>query len=169
MQALKQFSIPLKGMKIGLHEYNFEIDSSFFLEFDNTSFSNCSFLAKLILDRKSDHLKAEIFIEGTIQIDCDRCTDNIAYPFNIESDYLIKYSEEEKIDIDVVFIHPESPDYNCAKVLYDTILLARPISMTCDEVVDKSCNELVIKVLHKEEKSKGVNPLAEGLKNLKID
>ena len=174
MQALKQFSLPIQGMKIGFHEYNFLLDKTFFSEFENAMFADGKVKAQLNVEKKSDHLVLDLTLNGTVDTECNRCTDDIAYPLDEQYDLLVKYDENPREEDEIIYLSPDSPDFNCAKILYDLVTLAVPINRTCDEVADKSCNEEILERLYnqgpknEEKTEEAKNPFSEALKNLKL-
>lgn len=171
MQVLKQFSLPLKGLKIGLHDYAFNIDESFFSCFEECPINESAILAKLQLEKKSDHLVFNLDLGGTITTDCDRCTDEIDYPLSSDFQILIKYDEDEREEEEVVYINPEAAEYDCSKLVYEAILLAIPLQKTCDSVDGKQCNPDVLDHLEgtKEDITETSNVFSKAFKNLKLN
>ena len=51
MDALRDFIIPIIGLKLGEHSYQFNIDQQFFKEFDNTDLQDGYLQVDLILKR----------------------------------------------------------------------------------------------------------------------
>ena len=170
MQVLKQFSIPLKGLKIGHHDLAYNVDKTFFEAFEHSPFTDGNIDTKLVLEKKSDHMIVQMEFYGTVLTDCDRCTDAIHFPLEGDYEMIIKFDADEREEEEVVYIHPDSPDYNCSKLIYDAIMLALPMNKTCDEVEDKECDPDVISRLDRapEETNEEGNALAEALKNLKL-
>lgn len=173
MQALKQFSIPILGLDSGLYQYKFDIDSKFFHSFEYSPYKDGSVKVQLELDKKLDHMILTYSFEGNINLECDRCTDRVDYPILSEHSMIVKYDLEERDEEEVTYIHPDSPEFNCAKLLYEAIILGMPLNKTCDEVVGKDCDPLVMAHLIREEieeeTEKKENPLTEALKNFKIN
>jgi len=170
MQVLKQFSIPIKGLKIGHHDYAFSIDQVFFAAFENSMYKAGSISAEVALEKKTDHLVLDLDIRGTLDLECDRCMDLIAYPLEGSFEFLVKYDVAEREEEEVVYIHPESTEFNCAKLLYDAVVLCVPMVRTCDEI-EKDCNPDVLKHFEsKVEPDEGeMGLLGEALKNLKLN
>jgi len=110
-------------------------------------------------------------VEGTLTTDCDRCTDVIAFPIYSDFQILIKYHVEEREEEEVIYINPESPDFNCSNLVYEAILLAIPMQKTCDSVDGKQCNPDVLD--HFESKNNDSeetsNVFSKALKNLKLN
>jgi len=169
MQVLKQFSFPLKGLKIGHHDFAFNIDKAFFNAFEESPYKDGDIKALVQLEKKSDHLVFEASLTGHLALDCDRCTDPIAFPIASNFEILIKYDTDEREEEEVVYINPEASEFNCASLLYEAILLGLPILKTCD-ALEKDCNPDVLDHFESEpESTEEVNPLAEALKNLKLN
>ena len=130
--------------------------------------------AQLNVEKKSDHLVLDLTLNGTVDTECNRCTDDIAYPLDEQYDLLVKYDENPREEDEIIYLSPDSPDFNCAKILYDLVTLAVPINRTCDEVADKNCNEEILERLYnqgpknEEKTEEDKNPFSEALKNLKL-
>jgi len=173
MQALKQFSLPIKGLKIGFHNYTFNLDDQFFTEFEQSPIQNSNLAVKLEVEKKSDHLALIIEFAGTVSTECNRCTDSINFPLDSNADILVKYDVDEREEEEVIYIHPDAPEFNCAKFIYDMVILAIPMTTTCDDVTDKECNPEIIARLYGDDQDEIEeeikNPLTEALKNLKLN
>lgn len=133
MGNLKEFSLPIKGLKNGVHEFNFNIASDFFKKFENTPIEKGDFDVHLTFDKRDSFFELVFDIEGTIGTECDRCTADISLPVS-DSQYLtVKYSiEEREEDAEVVYISPEASEFNVAKYIYEFICLAIPFHKAYD-------------------------------------
>ncbi|MBT8189328.1 MAG: DUF177 domain-containing protein [Bacteroidia bacterium] len=170
MQALRQFSIPLKGLKNGIHEFVFHINKNFFSSFDSSPVNNGQLETKLNLEKKSDHIILDFFTKGYVNTDCDRCTALIKLPVESDFEAIVKFREEPGDDGDVIYIQVEEHQINVATLIYEQIILSIPLIKTynCESEDPKPCNEKVLSILTKDSK-KSTNPIGEALKNLKID
>ena len=59
MDALTDFIIPIIGLKLGEHSYQFNVDRQFFKEFDNTDLQEGCLKVDLILKKRSNHMPGE--------------------------------------------------------------------------------------------------------------
>ncbi len=168
MQVLKQFSIPVKGMKIGHHEYSYTVDDTFFKELEQSTFEGGQISLVSKVEKKSDHVIFQLIFKGHINLDCDRCMDKIEFPVDDNYDIILKYDFEEREEEDVIYIHPESAEFNISKLIYDGILLSLPMHKTCDNVDDKECDPTVIDRLQNRPTENENTAFAEALKNLKL-
>lgn len=133
MGNLKEFSLPIKGLKNGVHEYDFEIGSDFFKNFESSPVEEGNFTVHLTLDKRDSFFELSFDIDGTIRTECDRCTATIDLPV-VDSQYLtVKYSIEEKEeDAEIAYITHDTSEFNIAKYIYEYISLAVPFHKAYD-------------------------------------
>ncbi|MBK8042209.1 MAG: DUF177 domain-containing protein [Haliscomenobacter sp.] len=154
MSGLVPYSLPIQGLKIGIHEYEFHIDREFFEHFENSPVTEGDIDLTLILDKRPAMLLLEFDFEGTIRTECDRCLAEIDLPVDGVEQLVVKYSEEtEQEEADVIFIHPESEHLNVAQFIYEYIVLAIPIIKVydCWEENPPVCNQEMLKLLDAQE------------------
>ena len=65
------FAIPFVGLKTGLHEFEFDIDKSFFESLPYSLIENGRLTAYLELEKKETMLIANLGVVGFIFTDCD--------------------------------------------------------------------------------------------------
>jgi len=170
MQGLKEFSLPILGMKIGQYKFEFKLDEVFLSAFEDAPYQTCNVIVDLNLDKKENHLSLEFGLNGTIQMDCDRCSDLISFPINSQNEFLVKFDENEREEDEVLYINPDSSEFNCAQIFYESLIVGLPMVKTCDDVNEKQCNPEVIKYLYQQiEPNIPANPLSEALKNIKVN
>lgn len=104
MSHLREFTIPIQGLKIGIHEYDFLIGNEFFTHFEDSPIEQGTFKVRFILDLREDMLVLTFDFEGSIKTDCDRCLVGIDLPIEGDEDLIIKYAEESEEEIDIVYI-----------------------------------------------------------------
>ncbi len=174
MDALKEFSIPIKGLGIGVHEYDFEIDDSFFKHFENSPVQQGKLMLHLSIDKQSSMYVLDFDFEGGINTACDRCLADIMLPTAGSQRLLVKFSEDVgESDDDIIYISRDAAFLNIAQYAFEYICLAIPISKVYDCHLDEPmpCNEKVVNYLmdNNEEKIQNNkdNPLWDALKNLK--
>lgn len=172
MQALRQYILPIKGLDVKVHQYTFEVDDSFFEEFENSPIHKGQITTELVLEKKYDNLVLSFTLNGKVKTECDRCTAIVDFPIESENELIIKYDENPREDGDVIYIHPDENEINIATYLYDNIILSLPIIKVfdCESEQPKPCNEEVLKYLDKSktENSSLNNPFGEALKQVKI-
>ena len=150
MNALSQYSIPIQGLKIGIHHFKFTIDGAFFRNFEDSPVEEGEIQFDLRFDKRPDMFILDFELAGYVKAECDRCTAMIDLPLKDARELIVKYGETEDGEEDeVVFIGREASEFNVAKYLYEFSVLALPITNTYDCASDPNppCNFEVLKYL----------------------
>lgn len=170
MASLNNFSIPVKGLKDGMHLFEFELDDMFFPEFEGSPIQDGQLTAKVGFDKRPDMFVLDVAIEGTIQTECDRCVEDIAFPVEGQHQQIIKLSDHSAETIDeVVYLPVDTAEINIARFIYEFVVLSIPMVKTCDAVPGKSCYEEVLRKLDGDRSAEqaGNNPIWAALNKLK--
>lgn len=127
MMKLKEFNIPFSGLKLGKHEFVYEIDNAFFESFDYQEFSGASIHTKAILEKMSNMMELRIEAEGTVNVDCDLTGEPFDQPIESELHLVIKFGEEYNDEDDEILIIPHGEyQINIAQYIYEMLVLAVP-------------------------------------------
>jgi len=170
MKSLNQFSIPVQGLKEGVHHFNFTIDQEFFKHFEGSPINESNFEVKLILDKRADMLVLQFDSAGSIRTECDRCLAKINLPIQDSQQLIVKYSVEEREEAEVIYVSREMTEFNVAKFIYEYICLAVPMIKTynCEDENPSVCNNEVVNRLNLEEtEEEKTNPIWDELNKLK--
>ena len=171
MNAFVAYSIPIQGLKIGVHHFKFEIDSAFFRHFEDSPVQDGAINFDLQLDKRSDMLILDFGLKGFVKAECDRCTALIDLPLEDERQLIVKFGEAgetEDEEDEVVFINREASVFNVAKYLYEFTVLALPITNTydCQSEPNPPCNFEVLKYLSSESKEQKPDSVWDALKGI---
>ncbi len=154
MDALIQFSIPVKGLRYGVYDYNFHIGRSFFECFEGSPVEDGNVNVRMQFDKQPGMFVIDLDIEGTVNTECDRCLAAIKLPIADKRNFVVKFStEEETDDEDVVYIHPDTQKFDLSPYVYEYVVLAIPMVKTydCENDPDVECNrELLERYLVRE-------------------
>lgn len=128
MKYKNPYTVHFKGLKEGIHEFEYNIDKSFFEEYKNLDIPDGNINVLVKLNKKADFMELDINLSGEIQVQCDRC---LAY-FNLHianaSQLVIKFSgAENKPDDEVIYLHYEETQLDLKHYLYECIGLAIPL------------------------------------------
>ena len=72
MNPLKQFSVPFTGLKLGTHDFDFELDDRFFNAFEYSLIKSGSLKVNLELEKQETMLILRFKVTGTVNLDCDK-------------------------------------------------------------------------------------------------
>lgn len=164
------YSLPIQGIKPGIHHYKFSIDKKFLSYFEGSPVEEGVIDFDVTLDKRSDMMLFDFLVSGYVGAVCDRCTANIHLPLQDERHLIVKFGETEgETEDEVVFILREASEFNLAKYLYEFMVLALPITNTydCKNDPEPPCNFEVLKFLKDENDGDDINnPIRDALKGL---
>ena len=172
MKALIEYSIPIKGLNPGVHQYSFQIGSEFFENFANSLVEDGDLHVNLSLEKRPDLYVLDFLIEGTVQTECDRCLVTIDLPVSCNEQLLVKMRvPDAKEEAEVVYIHPDTQQLSVAQYIYEFISLAVPMVKiyNCQEESPQPCDQEMLKFLNSEDSSNesAGNPTWDALKDFK--
>lgn len=150
-------TIPLSGLKEGLHTYDFEIGNKFFEQFDESEIREGELQVTAVLDKRSSHYDLVIRIEGKVRIECDRCLEKYDQPISCENRLLIKPGKSwDDSDPDMLTIPADGYELDISQYIYEFTHLAMPLkrihpndkkgNSTCDPEMLQKLNELIIDI-----------------------
>jgi uncharacterized metal-binding protein YceD (DUF177 family) len=172
MDAFVAYSLPIQGLKTGVHSFNFDVDNAFFARFEDSPVQEGKIQFSLQLDRRPDMMLLDFELTGFVRAECDRCTAAIDLPIEDERQLIVKFGDAEDVSEDeVVFIERDAPEFNVARYLYEFVVLALPITNTYDCSNDPvpPCNFEVLKHLHPDETQNDTASVWDSLKDLNRD
>jgi len=177
MSSRREFEIAFVGLKPGVHEFNYEINDSFFEDYGEQDFLNCKASIKLLLEKTTNFMMLRFQVGGTVQVVCDRCNSDL--PMNLFEDFTVTIKavenpeemNEMEEDPDVYYISRGESHLNVAPMIYEFINLSIPSQKECEyENMDGPyCNPAAREVLDKlrQAEEERENPLWKGLDKFK--
>ena len=177
MKALKQFSIPFTGLKLGKHQFDFEIDKSFFDAFEYSLVKDGALKIDLELDKQETMLILYFHIVGTIKLNCDKCLAEFGQPIEINERQIVKFAEDEleSDDLEIIVLNRKESEIDVSEMIYEFINVAIPYINNCEQAgTGQKCDPEMIATLEKlatgsaeNEEEKSDDPRWEALKKLK--
>ena len=185
MEPLIEFSLPVRGMRAGVHHYDFQVNAAFFKHFEHSLVEHGGeFEVKVDIDKRVDLMTCSIQFEGSMATTCDRCLADIHLPVSGFGDMIFKFvegadGEEDENDESVVYISPYASKLNLAGYIHEFISLAVPISRVYDCEFDdpRPCDTEMLAFLENgghnsanrqdDDDDNDDNPFRDALKNLK--
>ncbi len=127
MEVVKRYTIPYKGLKNGVHDFEFEVNTSLFEHFNYQDIKECKCLAKVEVDRSETMLKLYVEIEGEVVVECDRCLEDCNLEVDYADELLVKFSStEDEFDGEVMWLSPAEDFVDLGLYIYESILLSLP-------------------------------------------
>jgi uncharacterized protein len=177
LKALKQFSIPFTGLKIGKHQFDFEIDNSFFDAFEYSLVKKGNLKAAVELDKQETMLILHFHIQGNIVLDCDKCLAEFEAPISIQERQIVKFAEDEleSDDLEIIVLSKKESELDVSELIYEFITVSVPYIKVCEENGNgQQCDQEMIARLEslavgskQEEEEQSDDPRWAALKKLK--
>ncbi len=146
-----KYNIEFKGLKEGLHEYEFEVSDKFFEHFKESLVENGKVSVKVELEKRSAFLKLLLKISGWLELTCDRCLDEYQQEVELETELFVKYGEETAFEEgdNVIWVLPDEHHINLAQVIYEYVTLSIPLRhVHPNEKGENSCNREMLERLN---------------------
>ena len=171
MEKENEFMIPVSGLALGVHSFQFDIKDEFFADLDYSEVKQGQVTVNLEVEREELMMTLNFHLEGKVLVTCDRCADEFYIPIQSEQVFYIKFGADEAEESDDVAVVPaEEHAYDVSSLIYEYIILAIPMHRVHPE---GECNPKVIEMLsHNEvnpEEESEIDPRWAALKDLKIE
>ncbi len=173
MKSNRQFVIPFKGLKVGKHDFVFDVDDKFFDSFEGSEIQKGTINTIVILDKKPSMLEIDFHLKGSVSVACDVCLDELEINIEYDSKLFVRFGEitEEQTDEIIVLSHAEH-ELNVAQYIYEYSHLGLPYKRihSNDKKGKSKCNKEMLKKLDeylvRNEQEQGNDPRWDDLKNL---
>ncbi|MGB0390281.1 MAG: YceD family protein [Salibacteraceae bacterium] len=146
---LKQFVVQFSGLKLGVHEFEFEIVDLFFEQFVIEDVTGGDIHVKFTLDKKENMMELNFELTGVLKTTCDRCLDPMEIDLVTDNQIMVKFSEAtSEANDELIVLGPEAYKIDIAPIIYEFITVQFPLRKVHDE---EDCNQDVINMLYTEE------------------
>ncbi len=177
MNNLKAYLIPFIGLKIGKHQFDYQVDNTFFAHFDYDEFNDASVKVNIILEKKSTLLELEIKHKGTVNVPCDVSGEEFDLAIKGNLKLVVKFGDAFNDENEELLIVPHGEfQINVAQYIYESIVLSVPLRRIHPGVKDGSLTDVIEKLEalapkeNKESEQKNeIDPRWENLKKLLTD
>ncbi|MCY7330112.1 MAG: hypothetical protein LH618_16290, partial [Saprospiraceae bacterium] len=72
MNVFSVYSIPIQGLKVGIHQYQYTIDGAFFRHFEDSPVEIAAIDFEVTFEKRSDMFLINFALQGTMGAICDR-------------------------------------------------------------------------------------------------
>lgn len=145
MKELTQYRISFSGLKLGRHQFTYDIDKAFFTYFDYEEFSEVNLKLNVELIKKTTFLELNMHIEGTVGVVCYVTNEAFMQPIEDTYKFVIRfgdaYDDEQE---DILIIPFGSHEVDIKQEIYETILLSLPARLVHPGVEDGSLDSDIL-------------------------
>ena len=172
MEKENTYLIPISGLALGKHSFQYEITDEFFKGMDYSEIQQGKVNVNLDIDREETMLTLTFDMEGTVRVMCDRCADEFDQPIESNQVFFIKLGTENAEESDDVMVMPaDQHDFDLTSLIYEFIILSIPMHRVHPE---GQCNPEIIDMLNgmqevEEEDEETIDPRWAALKDIKLN
>ncbi len=165
------FMVPFSGLKLGIHNFEFAVDNSFFEKLEYSPITEGEVDVNLALEKKSSMMVLNFELSGWVGETCDRCTVDYQQQLKGENKIYVKFGDDyDEPDDNLIVIPREAYELDVTQLIYEFIGLSIPIrKVPCEENGDTTiCDKETLKVLEDSESEQdNNNPLWVELNKIK--
>jgi uncharacterized metal-binding protein YceD (DUF177 family) len=163
MKELREFTIPFVGLKLGEHQFDFNIGKQFFEYFEYDEFNDADIKLVAILTKKVTLLEFALSFDGFVNVNCD--VTNEPYNQEISGEYhlVVKFGDSFNNENDDLLIVPHgSSEVNIQQYVYESLVLAMPARRIHPGIEDGTLkSDILIKLEELSLKQENINNSSE--------
>jgi uncharacterized protein len=172
LKSLRIYSIPFTGLKLGKHQFEFDIDDSFFDEFEYSLVKRADLKCTVDMEKQETMLILSFYIRGNLFANCDRCLAQYPQPVDIREQQIAKFSGEEGgKGEEIIILTKNDHEIDISGLIYEYINVALPLITVCSDegnmpYCDKETLESLNKLSVNNEQDEHIDPRWDALKKL---
>jgi uncharacterized protein len=144
VRSKREYIVPFVGLKLGFHEFEFEIHDPFFEELEYSIIQKGNALVKLKLEKKETMLIGEFSVSGSVFTSCDRCNDPVEVPVNGSFRLIYKFGGEQSDDETLIVLPNDTYELDVRQNIYELMTVSLPSRLVHPK---GKCNEEMIALL----------------------
>ena len=128
---MSEIIIPLHGLTRGGQDFDFEIADSFLDEFSREVVQGLDCKAHIVAEQKGSWIEIHCTVQGTSQVVCDRCLEDLQMPVCIDQTLTVRFdAEPEDVvneDDNVIILREGTSEIDLGQTLYDLVCVSLPM------------------------------------------
>lgn len=178
MKVNKAYTIQFVGLKVGEHHFDYQIDKTFFQDFEYDEFNAVDVKIDLIFEKKTTLLELYFSAKGSVNVNCDLTNEPYNQDINDKFKLVVKFGNEYNDENEDILIIPHGEyEINVAQYIYELIVLAVPVKRIHPGVEDGTLQSDILSKLEelspsedqKTKASEDIDPRWNNLKKLLTD
>jgi len=178
MKVTNEFLIPFVGLKLGKHQFEYQINKVFFDSFEFDEYENAAIKVNVVFDKKSTMLELAFKHKGTVNVPCDLTGEMFDLPVKGKIKLVVQFGEEFNNDNEELLILPHGEhQIDVKQYIYEMIVLSVPLKKSHPGIKDGTLQtpaldklkELTVKDYKEVKEEENTDPRWDKLKNLLTD
>lgn len=175
MSGARDFIINFGSLPFGEHEFEFQVDDSFFQKHEHSLVHKGNIDVLVVLDKKETMMLYDFTLDGEVIVECDRCLEELTLPIESFDELIVKFGDQPETESEDVFVvAPKEYEIDVSQFIYEYIMLQIPMRNVHDEEENgQTCDPEVLKELEKHkinpEETPPADPRWDGLKGINLN
>ena len=137
MKQLNEFLIPFIGLKLGKHQFEYQINKTFFDDFDFDEYESSDIKVNVVLEKKSTFMELAFKHKGTVNVPCDLTGEPFDLPIKGKINVVVQFGEQFNNDNEELLILPHGEhQLDIKQYIYEMIALSVPLKRTHPGIKD---------------------------------
>ncbi len=168
MKKSESFVIGFKGLGLGEHLFEYQIDADFFARMKNEEIQDGDVQVKVFVEKNERLLRMRVESKGTLNTYCDRCLGELKLPVDVSEELFVKFGEETREEADnVLVVADSSRGYDMSHMINEMLLLAKPLKAVHSQTGDDVCEASMISKIEEYSEKDEVDPRWAALQEIK--
>jgi len=173
MKVTNEFLIPFLGLKLGKHQFEYQISKAFFDHFEYDEFDSSTIKVNLVLEKQSTMLELNFKHSGTINVPCDVTNEMFDLPVKGRLRLIVRFGEKFNDENEELLILPFGEhQIDVSQYIYEMIVLSIPLKRISPDAKNSKALEKLADIEVKDEqevKEEEIDPRWAALKKLLTD
>ena len=174
MKVTNEYLISYVGLKVGKHQFEYQISKAFFDYFDYDEFESSDIKVSLELEKQSTMLELNFKHKGTVNVLCDVTGEPFDLPIKGKLKLIVRFGEAFNDENEELLILPFGEhQLDIAQYVYEMIALSIPLKRVSPEAEESEWEEFdeetEVSQEEQEIKEEEIDPRWAALKKLLTD
>lgn len=174
MKVTNEYLIPYVGLKVGKHQFEYQISKAFFDHFEYDEFESSDIKVSLVLEKQSTMLELNFKHKGTVNVLCDVTGEPFDLPIKGKLKLIVRFGDTYNDENEELLILPFGEhQIDISQYIYEMIALSIPLKRVSPEAEESEWEEFdeteVSQEAEEEIKEEEIDPRWAALKKLLTD
>ncbi|MCK0132429.1 DUF177 domain-containing protein [Flavobacteriaceae bacterium F08102] len=155
------YIIPFVGLKNEDHQFEYEINNSFFEVYPYEEILGANANVVLHLNKQETLLELHFSVNGTVEVQCDLSNELYDQPIDSTLDLVVKFGDVFDNDhLEILIIPRDSYEIDVAQYIYEMIVLALPRKKEHPGIKDGTLKSEILDKLKELQPKENINSIS---------